>query len=542
MSQKTLYDKLWDEHVVQTDPDGSTLIYIDRHLIHEVTSPQAFEGLSLAGRQPWRIDANLAVADHNVPTTGREHGIADAVSRLQVETLDANCAKYGITEFDMNDPRQGIVHVIGPEQGATLPGMTIVCGDSHTSTHGAFGALAFGIGTSEVEHVLATQCLVQKKAKNMRVRVDGAAPDGVTAKDIILAVIGQLGTAGGTGYTIEFAGDAIKALSMEGRMTVCNMAIEAGAKAGLIAVDDTTMAYLKDRPYAPKGELFDQAVIAWKQLHSDADAQFDAEIVLDAGKLQPQVTWGTSPEMVIAIDARIPDPAAETDAVKREGMTRALEYMDLQAGTPISEIRIDRAFIGSCTNARIEDLRAAAAVAKGRHKADTVKQVLVSPGSGLVKRQAEEEGLDKIFIEAGFEWRDPGCSMCLAMNADRLEPGERCASTSNRNFEGRQGYMSRTHLVSPAMAAAAAIAGHFIDVRTLAPAVKTEATTTHIEAAPEANGVEAAHLEASSSHVQDEGNHGQTYAHATPHSAPSAVPGSRKKIAHSARKRVNKSR
>ncbi|QFY43320.1 3-isopropylmalate dehydratase large subunit [Candidatus Methylospira mobilis] len=566
MSQKTLYDKLWDEHVVQTDPDGSTLIYIDRHLIHEVTSPQAFEGLSLAGRQPWRIDANLAVADHNVPTTGREHGIADPVSRLQVETLDANCAKYGITEFGMNDPRQGIVHVIGPEQGATLPGMTIVCGDSHTSTHGAFGALAFGIGTSEVEHVLATQCLVQKKAKNMRVRIDGVAPDDVTAKDIILAVIGRLGTAGGTGYTIEFAGDAINALSMEGRMTVCNMAIEAGAKAGLIAVDDTTLAYLKERPYAPKGELFDQAVTAWKQLHSDADAQFDAEIVVDAGKLQPQVTWGTSPEMVIAIDARIPDPAAEADGVKREAMTRALEYMSLQPGTPISEIRIDQAFIGSCTNARIEDLRAAAAVAKGRHKDSGVKQVLVSPGSGLVKRQAEDEGLDKIFIEAGFEWRDPGCSMCLAMNTDRLEPGERCASTSNRNFEGRQGYMSRTHLVSPAMAAAAAIAGHFIDIRALAPVAKTEQAATLADTSPEtiqtgtevnsaatahdaaisnaenAEQSEAAHLEASSSHVRNEDNEAQTYTHVAPHHAPSAVSGPRKKSAHSDRKRANKSR
>jgi 3-isopropylmalate/(R)-2-methylmalate dehydratase large subunit len=473
MSNKTLYDKLWDDHVVHTDPDGSTLIYIDRHLIHEVTSPQAFEGLNLAGRRPWRIDANLAVADHNVPTTGRGLGIADPIARLQVETLDRNCAEFGITEFGMNDSNQGIVHVIGPEQGATLPGMTIVCGDSHTATHGAFGALAFGIGTSEVEHVLATQCLTQKKAKNMRVRVDGVTPPGVTAKDIVLAIIGRIGTAGGTGYTIEFTGAAIKALSMEGRMTVCNMAIEAGAKAGLIAPDDVTVEYLKGRPYAPQDKLFDQATLAWKQLHSDAGAEFDAEIVLDASTLQPQVTWGTSPEMVIAIDARIPDPAAENDAVKREGMERALTYMGLQPGTPISEIRIDKAFIGSCTNARIEDLRAAAAVARGRHKAAGVKQVLVVPGSGRVKRQAEEEGLDRIFTEAGFEWRDPGCSMCLAMNADRLEPGERCASTSNRNFEGRQGYMSRTHLVSPAMAAAAAIAGHFIDVRTLAPVADT---------------------------------------------------------------------
>jgi 3-isopropylmalate/(R)-2-methylmalate dehydratase large subunit len=536
MSKKTLYDKLWDEHVVHTDPDGSTLVYIDRHLIHEVTSPQAFEGLRLAGRQPWRIDANLAVADHNVPTAGREHGIADPISRLQVETLDQNCAAYGITEFDMNDPRQGIVHVIGPEQGATLPGMTIVCGDSHTATHGAFGALAFGIGTSEVEHVLATQCLLQKKAKNMRVRVDGAAADGVTAKDIVLVIIGRIGTAGGTGYTIEFAGDAIRALSMEGRMTVCNMAIEAGAKAGLVAVDDATVEYLQGRPYAPQGALLERAKSAWRQLHSDADAEFDAEIVLDASALQPQVTWGTSPEMVIAIDARIPDPAAEADAVKREGMSRALEYMGLQPGTPISEVRIDRAFIGSCTNARIEDLRAAAAVAKGRYKADSVKQVLIVPGSGLVKRQAEEEGLDKIFIEAGFEWRDPGCSMCLAMNADRLEPGERCASTSNRNFEGRQGYMSRTHLVSPAMAAAAAIAGHFIDVRTLKPVTDTVLQETAEEApAPEDEAVSD-----QEAHSEEEAHQQQSDVEAQAPQNESSSP--RKKSGHGggARKRTHK--
>jgi 3-isopropylmalate/(R)-2-methylmalate dehydratase large subunit len=483
MAGKTLYDKLWDDHVVCSEPDGSALIYIDRHLIHEVTSPQAFEGLRLAGRTPWRPAANLATADHNVPTTGREHGIEDPVSRLQVETLDNNCASFGITEFDMADPRQGIVHVIGPEQGATLPGMTIVCGDSHTSTHGAFGALAFGIGTSEVEHTLATQCLVQRKAKNMRVRVEGELGAGVTAKDIVLAIIGRIGTAGGTGYTIEFSGSAIRALSVEGRMTVCNMAIEAGARAGLVAVDEVTIEYLRGRPYAPAGELWDKAVAAWADLHSDEDAVFDAVIELDAAEIKPQVTWGTSPEMVVPVDAAVPDPEAESDPVKRESMKRALAYMDLRPGTPISEIAVDRVFIGSCTNARIEDLRAAAAVAGGRKLAANVKQALVVPGSGLVKRQAEQEGLDRIFIEAGFEWRDPGCSMCLAMNADRLEPGERCASTSNRNFEGRQGYGGRTHLVSPAMAAAAAVYGRFVDVRE-ARSVGEQAAGTASASAP----------------------------------------------------------
>ncbi|MEW6038202.1 MAG: 3-isopropylmalate dehydratase large subunit [Pseudomonadota bacterium] len=464
MSGKTLYDKLWDDHVVHADADGSCLIYIDRHLIHEVTSPQAFEGLRMAGRGPWRVDANLAVADHNVPTADRDRGIADPVSRLQVETLDQNCADFGITEFAMDDVRQGIVHVIGPEQGATLPGMTIVCGDSHTSTHGAFGALAFGIGTSEVEHVLATQCLVQRKAKNMLVRVEGELAPGVTAKDLVLAVIGRIGTAGGTGYTIEFAGQAIQGLSMEGRMTVCNMAIEAGARAGLVAVDQVTIDYLKGRPFAPAGALWERAVEAWKDLHSDPDAVFDKTVEIDAASIKPQVTWGTSPEQVVPVDAQVPDPAAETEPVRRESMERALQYMDLQPGTPIEAIRVDRVFIGSCTNARIEDLRAAAGVVRGHRVADGVKQALVVPGSGLVKQQAEQEGLDKVFIDAGFEWRDPGCSMCLAMNADRLEPGERCASTSNRNFEGRQGYGGRTHLVSPAMAAAAAIHGHFIDI------------------------------------------------------------------------------
>jgi 3-isopropylmalate/(R)-2-methylmalate dehydratase large subunit len=467
MSAKTLYDKLWDDHVVYSEPDGSTLIYIDRHLIHEVTSPQAFEGLRLAGRKPWRVTANLATADHNVPTAGREHGIGDPVSRLQVETLDRNCADFGITEFGMNDERQGIVHVIGPEQGATLPGTTIVCGDSHTSTHGAFGALAFGIGTSEVEHVLATQCLVQRKAKNMLVKVEGQLGQGVTAKDIVLAVIGKIGTAGGTGYTIEFAGSAIRGLSMEGRMTLCNMAIEAGARAGLVAVDEVTIDYLIGRPYAPKGDLWEKAVAAWRQLHSDDDAVFDKVVELDASEIKPQVTWGTSPELVLPVDAAIPDPAKEKDSVRRESMKRALQYMDLKPGTPITDIRVDKIFIGSCTNARIEDLRAAAEVVRGHKLANNIKQALVVPGSGLVKRQAEQEGLDRVFQEAGFEWRDPGCSMCLAMNADRLEPGERCASTSNRNFEGRQGYGGRTHLVSPAMAAAAGIYGHFVDVRQL---------------------------------------------------------------------------
>ncbi len=466
MSGKTLYDKLWEDHVVYTEDDGSSLIYIDRHLVHEVTSPQAFEGLRLAGRKPWRQSRNLAVADHNVPTTDRDQGIADPVSRLQVETLDQNCAEFGITEFDMADVRQGIVHVVGPEQGATLPGMTVVCGDSHTSTHGASGALAFGIGTSEVEHVLATQCLMQKKAKNMLINVNGQTGPGVTAKDIVLAIIGKIGTAGGTGYTIEFAGSAIRALSMEGRMTVCNMAIEAGARAGLIAVDDVTIDYYRGRPYSPKGSDWFMAQRMWQRLHSDADAVFDKVVEIDATAIKPQVTWGTSPELVVAVDENIPDPALETDPVKQQSMTRALEYMDLKAGQAITDIRLDKVFIGSCTNSRIEDLRAAAAIAKGRKVAGNIKQALVVPGSGLIKSQAESEGLDKIFIEAGFEWRDPGCSMCLAMNADRLEPGERCASTSNRNFEGRQGYGGRTHLVSPAMAAAAAIAGHFVDVST----------------------------------------------------------------------------
>ena len=465
MSGKTLYDRLWDAHVVRTDADGTALLYIDRHLVHEVTSPQAFEGLRLAGRRPWRVDANLATPDHNVPTTERSGGITDPVSRLQVETLDDNCREYGITEFAMNDPRQGIVHIIGPEQGATLPGMTVVCGDSHTSTHGAFGALAFGIGTSEVEHVLATQTLVQSKAKSLLVSVDGRLADGVTAKDVILAIIGEIGTAGGTGYAIEFGGEAIAQLSMEGRMTVCNMAIEAGARAGFVAVDDKTIDYVKDRPFAPKGEVWEQAVAAWRELKSDPDAKFDKVVHLDAAAIAPQVTWGTSPEMVAPVDGKVPDPAAETDPIKQEGYQRALEYMDLTAGTPISEITLDKVFIGSCTNARIEDLRAAAAVAKGRKVAANIKLAMVVPGSGLVKAQAEQEGLDEIFRAAGFEWREPGCSMCLAMNADRLEPGERCASTSNRNFEGRQGQGGRTHLVSPARAAAAAIAGHFVDVR-----------------------------------------------------------------------------
>ncbi|HUL12517.1 MAG TPA: 3-isopropylmalate dehydratase large subunit [Methylococcaceae bacterium] len=483
MTGKTLYDKLWEDHLVCSEPDGSALIYIDRHLVHEVTSPQAFEGLRLAGRKPWRVAANLAVADHNVPTAGREQGIADPISRLQVETLDQNCAEFGITEFSMADPRQGIVHVIGPEQGATLPGMTIVCGDSHTSTHGAFGALAFGIGTSEVEHVLATQCLVQRKAKNMLIEVDGQPGAGVTAKDIVLAIIGKIGTAGGTGYTIEFAGDAMRALSMEGRMTICNMAIEAGARAGLVAVDETTIEYLRGRPFAPEGEAFEQAAKAWRKLRSDANAEFDAVIQLDAADIKPQVTWGTSPEMTVPVNAVVPNPEQENDPVKRESIIRALQYMDLKPGTHIADIRVDKVFVGSCTNGRIEDLRAAAEVVKGKKKAASVKQVLIVPGSGLVKQQAEQEGLDKVFKDAGFEWRDPGCSMCLAMNDDRLEPGERCASTSNRNFEGRQGYGGRTHLVSPAMAAAAAIYGHFVDIGTvgesseLAPA--KPASTAH---------------------------------------------------------------
>ncbi|MBI3570642.1 MAG: 3-isopropylmalate dehydratase large subunit [Gammaproteobacteria bacterium] len=467
MAGKTLYDKLWDAHIVRQNEDGTCLLYIDRHLVHEVTSPQAFEGLRLAARKLWRVDANLATADHNVPTTDRAQGIADAVSRLQIETLDANCRDLGITEFGMNDPRQGIVHVIGPEQGATLPGMTVVCGDSHTSTHGAFGALAFGIGTSEVEHVLATQCLIQKKSKNMRVRVDGNIPPGVTAKDIVLAIIGRIGTAGGNGYAVEFAGSAIGQLSVEGRMTVCNMAIEAGARAGMIAVDEKTIEYFRGRPYAPRGAMWEQAVQSWRDFKSDADAKFDKEVVLNTADIQPQVTWGTSPEMVVSVGAVVPDPEQEADALKRAGMQQALTYMGLKAGTPMREIALDKIFIGSCTNSRIEDLRAAASVVKNRHIAKNIKLALVVPGSGLVKTQAEKEGLDKIFMAAGFEWREPGCSMCLGMNADRLGSGERCASTSNRNFEGRQGAGGRTHLVSPAMAAAAAIAGHFVDVREL---------------------------------------------------------------------------
>jgi len=463
MAGKTLYDKLWDAHVVRTESDGTALLYIDRHLVHEVTSPQAFEGLRLAGRSPWRIDANLAVADHNVPTTDRSQGIADPVSRLQVETLDHNCDEYGITEFKMNDSRQGIVHVIGPEQGATLPGMTIVCGDSHTSTHGALGALAFGIGTSEVEHVLATQCLLQKKAKNMRINVNGELHEGITGKDVVLAIIGKIGTAGGTGYAIEYAGSAIRNMSMEARMTVCNMTIEAGARAGMIAVDDTTIDYVKGRPYSPSSNNWDTAANEWRGLVSDDNAVFDAEIDIDAASIKPQVTWGTSPEMVDSVDAIVPNPADINDPVKREGLNRALEYMGLKPGAPIKSIKVDKVFIGSCTNGRIEDLRAAAKVAKGRAVAGNIKVAMVVPGSGLVKRQAEDEGLDKIFTDAGFEWRDPGCSMCLAMNADKLEPKERCASTSNRNFEGRQGHGGRTHLVSPAMAAAAAVSGHFVD-------------------------------------------------------------------------------
>ena len=466
MAGKTLYDKLWDAHVVREE-NGTALLYIDRHLVHEVTSPQAFEGLRLAGRQPWRGSSVLAVPDHNVPTTDRSHGIADPVSRTQVETLDANCREFRITEFSMNDIRQGIVHVIGPEQGATLPGMTVVCGDSHTSTHGAFGALAFGIGTSEVEHVLATQTLLQKKSKSMLISVDGQVGPGVTAKDIVLAIIGEIGTAGGTGYAIEFGGEAIRALSMEGRMTVCNMAIEAGARAGMVAVDETTVEYVQGRPYAPRVDEWDRAVAAWFELHSDEDAEFDRVVRIDAAGIKPQVTWGTSPEMVAPVNGRVPDPEQEMDAVRADGMRRALEYMGLSPNMPISDIAVDKVFIGSCTNSRIEDLRAAAAVARGRKVADNVKLAMVVPGSGLVKAQAEKEGLDRIFLDAGFEWREPGCSMCLAMNADRLEPGERCASTSNRNFEGRQGQGGRTHLVSPAMAAAAAVAGHFVDVREL---------------------------------------------------------------------------
>ena len=471
MTARTLYDKLWDEHVVHTEEDGTATLYIDRHLVHEVTSPQAFEGLRLAGRKVWRVSSIVATADHNTPTTGWAEGyggITDPISKLQITTLDANIAAHGAAAyFPFLDKRQGIVHVIGPENGATLPGMTVVCGDSHTSTHGAFGALAHGIGTSEVEHVLATQTLLAKKAKNLLVKVEGAVGRGVTAKDIVLAIIGRIGTAGGTGCTIEFGGSAIRALSMEGRMTVCNMAIEAGARAGLVAVDDKTIAYCKGRPFAPRGVEWERAVSHWRTLHSDPGAKWDAVVELDATSIQPQVTWGTSPEMVVGVDGRVPDPEKEKDATRRDAIERALAYMDLQPNKAITDIRIDKVFIGSCTNSRIEDLREAAAVVRrvGKRVADNVTAALVVPGSGQVKAQAEAEGLHEIFKAAGFEWREPGCSMCLAMNADRLEPGQRCASTSNRNFEGRQGAGGRTHLVSPAMAAAAALNGHFVDVR-----------------------------------------------------------------------------
>ncbi len=468
MSERTLYGKIWDEHVVRHQGEGAALLYIDRHMVHEVTSPQAFEGLRLAGRQPWRTSSVLATADHNVPTTDHSGPIEDPLSRTQVETLSRNSEEYGLRLFGMGDARQGIVHVIGPEQGATLPGMTIVCGDSHTATHGAFGSLAFGIGTSEVEHVLATQCLMQYKAKDMRVRVEGDLPPGVTAKDVMLAIIGRIGTAGGTGHTIEFAGSTIRRLSMEGRMTICNMAIEAGARAGLMGVDDHTIEYIAGRPFAPRGEHWDTAVAHWRGLVSDDAAAFDQEVVLDAPAIEPQVTWGTSPEMVAPIGARVPDPAAEPDPVRAGSMRRALEYQGLEPGTPMTEIRPDKIFIGSCTNARIEDLRAAARVVRGRRVADSITLAMVVPGSGLVKREAESEGLDEIFRAAGFEWREPGCSMCLGMNTDRLSPGERCASTSNRNFEGRQGQGGRTHLMSPAMAAGAAVTGRLVDVRTMA--------------------------------------------------------------------------
>ncbi len=469
MAGLTLYDKLWRSHLVLERDDGSALIYIDRHIVHEVTSPQAFEGLRLAGRKPWRVGSIVATPDHNVPTTSLERasgveGIADPISKIQVKTLDENCDELGILEFKINDRRQGIVHVVGPETGACLPGMTIVCGDSHTSTNGALGALAFGIGTSEVEHVMATQCLVAKKMKNMLVQVDGELGAGVTPKDVVLAIIGEIGTAGGTGYAIEFGGEVFRSMSMEGRLTVCNMAIEAGARAGMVAVDEITLEYVKNKPFAP-GAHWDLAVAEWRELHSDADATFDRVVRLDGGKIQPQVTWGTSPEMVLPVLGAVPNPDAESDPVKKTSIQRALEYMGLQAGQAITEIPVDKVFIGSCTNSRIEDIRSAAEIVKGRHKAASVALAMVVPGSGEVKAQAEAEGLDKIFREAGFEWREPGCSMCLAMNADRLEPGERCASTSNRNFEGRQGYGGRTHLVSPAMAAGAAIAGHFVDVR-----------------------------------------------------------------------------
>ena len=468
MTGRTLYDKLWDSHVVHTEDDGTALIYIDRHLVHEVTSPQAYEGLRLAGRKPWRVDSIVATADHNTPTKNWSQGIADPVSRTQVETLDQNIAASGAKAyFPFRDARQGIVHVIGPENGATLPGMTVVCGDSHTSTHGAFACLSTGIGTSEVEHVMATQCLLQKKTKNMLVQVEGQLPFGCTAKDIALAVIGKIGTAGGTGHAIEFAGSAIRALSMEGRMTLCNMAIEAGSRAGMVAADETTIGYLRGRPFAPQGELFERAATYWRTLASDADAKFDRVVEVDAREIKPQVTWGTSPEMVTTIEGRVPDPEKEKDPARREGMERALVYMGLTPDTAIKDIRVDKVFIGSCTNSRIEDLRAAAWVVErlGKRISPGIKLAMVVPGSGLVKRQAEKEGLDKVFVAAGFEWREPGCSMCLAMNADRLEPGERCASTSNRNFEGRQGAGGRTHLVSPAMAAAAAVHGHFVDIR-----------------------------------------------------------------------------
>src|SRR6266853_1796347 len=466
MVARTLYDKLFDSHVVRTEADGTSLLYIDRHLVHEVTSPQAFEGLRLAGRKPWRVGSIVATADHNTPTTHWDLGITDPTSRTQVDALDANMLKYGAKAyFPFRDKRQGIVHVIGPETGATLPGMTVVCGDSHTSTHGAFGCLAFGIGTSEVEHVLSTQCLLAKKMKNMLVRIEGPLARGVTAKDLALAVIGRIGAAGGTGCTIEYAGSTVRSLTMEGRMTLCNMSIEAGARAGLVAVDELTVAYLKGRPFAPRGALWDRAVAHWRTLKSDPGAKFDREMTVDASSIKPQVTWGTSPEMVVTVDERVPDPDKEKDAGRREGMERALIYMGLRPNTPMTDIRIDKVFIGSCTNSRIEDLRAAAAIVRGRRLASNVMLAIVVPGSGLVKAQAEHEGLDRIFKDAGFEWREPGCSMCLGMNADRLEPGERCASTSNRNFEGRQGTGGRTHLVSPEMAAAAAIAGHFVDVR-----------------------------------------------------------------------------
>jgi 3-isopropylmalate/(R)-2-methylmalate dehydratase large subunit len=465
MAAQTLFDKIWESHVVRSEPDGTTLLYIDRQLVHEVTSPQAFEGLKLSGRRPRRPSATLAVPDHNVPTTDRSVRIADPLSAIQIRTLEENCRDFGITLFGMSDIRQGVVHVIGPEQGFTLPGTTIVCGDSHTSTHGAFGALAFGIGTSEVEHVLATQCLVQKRPKTMEIRVDGVLPNLCSAKDVILAIIGKIGTAGGTGYVIEYTGSAIQALSMEGRMTLCNMSIEAGARAGMVAPDEKTIAYIKGRPLAPKGELFEQAVRAWQQLTTDVNASYDATVALKAEDIAPQVSWGTSPGMVIGVNGKVPDPRMMADENTRKATEQALAYMGLTANMPITEITIDKVFIGSCTNARIEDLRLAASLAKGKHVAKTVHAMVV-PGSGLVKQQAEQEGLDQLFKEAGFEWREAGCSMCLAMNADVLQPGERCASTSNRNFEGRQGAGGRTHLVSPAMAVAAAIEGHFVDIRT----------------------------------------------------------------------------